>query len=131
MDDAALAAEASMQDQWALLGEALKSGYGTSVLLLVSAWITKPVWLAIVHALTEWVRSLPARRRMALEEKVVDQALSSQTKEQGDRAYEVLQLLLRASAPELSEQPVTDPPESADTSSGDPTLAEGGDRRVT
>lgn len=113
-----------MQDLWALLNEALKSGYGKSVLFIALAWITKPGWLEVTRAFREWVRSMPARRRVAFEGKAVDQALNAPTKEQGDRACEVLRLLRAVAEPELPESPVTDSSEAADTSTGDPPPGE-------
>lgn len=106
-----------MQEPSALLSEALKSGYGALVLLIVIASITRPVWLVMMRTFQDWVRSSPVRRRVTLEGRAVEQALTASTKEQGDRACEVLRLLLRAPDPELPQQ---DPPEAADTSTGDP-----------
>lgn len=108
-----------MQDPWALLSEALKYGYGTPVLLIALALVSKPWWLEMTRIFAEWVRSTPARRRAALEGKVVDQALNASTKEQCDRACEVLKLLLRAPASGLPEPPTTDPLEAAGASTGD------------
>lgn len=98
-----------MQDLWAFLSEALKSGHGTLALLLALACFARPWLLKVTAIFGEWQRSTPARRRVHLEEKVVDQVLNAPTKEHGDRACEVLKLLLGAPAPNLNEPLTTDP----------------------
>ncbi|SHG22058.1 hypothetical protein SAMN05444320_10756 [Streptoalloteichus hindustanus] len=111
-----------MPGLWAFLVEVLKSGYGRSVLAVAALWITKPVWLMALRIVRDWVRSAPARHRAALENKVVDQALNAVSKDPGDRAYDMLGLLLKASPPlgaespaDLPGEPVADPPEDRPT----------------
>lgn len=112
-----------MQSLWDFLFEALKSGYGKSVLAIAGLWITKPVWLALMRVVEEWVRSTPVRRRAIHEGRAIDRALNAETAEQGDRAREVLRLLLRASEPGASGPPAigtpADPNPSARTSNAD------------
>jgi hypothetical protein len=105
-----------MQSLWDFLFEALKSGYGTSVLAIAGLWITKPVWLALMRVIEEWVRSAPVRRRVIHEGQAIDRALSAKTAEQGDQAREVLRLLLRAPEPELSGAAAAGTPAGADSS---------------
>lgn len=102
------------------LVEALKSGYGKSVLAVAALWITKPVWLALTRVVEEWVRSGPVRRRVTHEGRAIERALGAETKEQGDQAREVLRLLLRAPDPEPPGPAAGETPAGADSETRTP-----------
>ncbi|MET9628721.1 hypothetical protein ABZX92_14785 [Lentzea sp. NPDC006480] len=97
-----------MQDLGQLLVEGLKSGYGIPVFVAVTALLTRRVWVELTLVLRDWVRTAPARRRAALEKKVVDHALGSRSKEQRNHCVEMLRLLLNAPELSLPESPPTD-----------------------
>ncbi|KOV84296.1 hypothetical protein [Nocardia sp. NRRL S-836] len=92
-----------------MLVEALRSGYAVPALLLTFALVTRRVWVGLAQTLRDWVRSAPARRRAGLEEKVVEHALATRSKDQREHYVEMLRLLLDASGRSLPDPPPPDP----------------------